>query len=415
MKGATPSTCGVLGTSRALRPRFTIKVTIMWSSRRYLTEGKRLGRDAEVLAAAVAQIRRLKSRNPSVPAILSLAHLAKLSGVTYPILEAYVTRSVTEPYRRFNIKKRSGGYRRISTPELALCKVQTWIAQTVLRHIPVHPASHAFAPGNSTVECAAVHCEARWLVKMDIADFFGSVTEIQAFRAFLSLGYNRLISLEMARLCTDAVPKSAKYDLKSWKSRKKEYKISRYQQAIFGRLPQGAPTSPMLSNLIMRGIDARISYIAKTHGLRYTRYSDDMTFSTKDDYSRDKATKLISEISAILKKNGLFLNRKKTTVVPPGAKKIVLGLLVDRSYPNLTREFKDNLKQHINFLEKFGIANHIARREFDSVGGAYRYLLGVINYANMVDPEYAKKIKLRFDNVPWPGTVVIDAPQLKLF
>jgi RNA-directed DNA polymerase len=97
-----------------------------------------------------------------------------------------------------------------------------------LRNIPVHTASHAFGPNDSIVRCAALHCGARWLIKIDIADFFGSVTEIQAYRVFRSLNYNPLVSLEMARICTDRVPHSAKYDLAFWKIRDKTYPIESY-------------------------------------------------------------------------------------------------------------------------------------------------------------------------------------------
>jgi RNA-directed DNA polymerase len=153
----------------------------------------------------------------------------------------------------------------------------------------------------------------------------------------------------------------------------------------------------------MREVDAEIDAVAKEHGLLFTRYSDDMTFSTKNSYSRAEAVVLISDVAQILKSKGLFLNRKKTVIVPPGARKIVLGLLVDRDTPNLPREFKDRMRQHLYYLKNHGIQQHIARREFDSVGGAYRHLLGLINYANMVDSEYAEKLRTEFDSLPWPG------------
>lgn len=378
----------------------------MWSSQRYLKQGKLLGRDSGVLKEAIRQIARLQSHRPPLPPILSLVHLSRLTKVKHQTLRQHVMRtSDDEPYRRFNIRKRTGGYRRISVPSAHLKQVQAWIAQNILSIPDVHPASHAFRKHDSTVRCATVHCEAKWLVKMDIADFFGSITEIQAFRVFLSLGYNRLVSFEMARLCTDRVPTSKKYTLESWKVRKSDYAIPGYHQAVLGRVPQGAPTSPMLSNLVMRNIDVQIAAIAKRHGLKYTRYSDDMTFSTKGNYSRADGSRLVSEVAGILKSNGLFLNRRKTAIIPPGARKVVLGLLVDRSMPNLSREFKDKLRQHLYYLKKYGIDSHIARREFDSVGGAYRYLSGLINYANMVDSEYAKKVKAEFDGIPWPGTL----------
>lgn len=377
----------------------------MWSSQRYRKNGESIGRSDKLLDEAIRQINRHNSRRPSLPAVLTLAHLSRLTRVSHQLLRAYVSRTSEEPYRNFSIRKRSGGRRQISVPAAPLKQAQDWIAQNILSRPDVHPASHAFRKDDSIVRCARVHCEAKWLIKIDIADFFGSVTEIQAFRVFRSLGYNPLISLEMARLCTYRVPLSKKYNSGSWKSRKTNYVISYYQQKLLGRVPQGAPTSPTLTNLVMRDVDAKISEVAKAHGLRFTRYSDDMTFSTADDYSREKAIALISQVAQILKINGLFLNKRKTAIIPPGARKVVLGLLVDRQAPNLPREFKDRLRQHIHYLKKFGIQNHVARREFDSVGGAYRHLLGLINYANMVDEEFAERLRTELQSLPWPGTL----------
>jgi len=376
----------------------------MWSSQRYIKNGRAIGRGDSVLREAVRQIHHQMGHQPPLPAVLTLRHLSKLTGVSFQILRIYVSRSGPDAYRNFSIRKRTGGYRRISVPEASLKRVQTWIAHNILSRPTVHRASHAFCKGDSTVRCARVHCEAKWLIKMDIADFFGSITEIQAFRVFRSLGYNSLVSFEMARLCTYRVPNSKKYMLSQWKSWHSSHKINYYLQGVLGRVPQGAPTSPMLSNLVMREIDAKILEVAQTHHLRYTRYSDDMTFSTTDTYSRSQAVDLISEVSQILKANGLFLNRGKTAIVPPGARKVVLGLLVDRSTPTLPREFKDRVRQHLHYLKKYGIQQHVIRREFDSVGGAYRYLLGLINYANMVDANWAMKLRSEFDSLPWPGT-----------
>lgn len=375
----------------------------MWSPQLYIDNGKKTGLAASVLQAALKQIQRSRSNRPPLPPILSLGHLAKHVEVDYKVLRQYASRSVTESYLRFTIAKRSGGVRHIAVPEPELKQVQTWIATEVLSKIAVHPASHAFGRGDSTVRCASVHCGASWLVKIDIADFFGSITEIQVWRAFRSLGYNPLISLEMARICTDRIPNSAKYGLPSWQVHGASYLISAYHENVLGRLPQGAPTSPMLSNIVMRSVDEEIAKIAAQFNVCYTRYSDDMTFSTTGEFSRAIGHKLIQEVAKVLMKRGLFLNRKKSAIIPPGARKVVLGLLVDRQIPALPRDFKDRLRQHLYHLQKHGIDAHAAKREFDSVGGLYRYLQGTINYAKMVDAVFAGKMHMLFERLPWPG------------
>lgn len=177
---------------------------------------------------------------------------------------------------------------------------------------------------------------------MDITGFFESVSEIQAFRVFKSLGYQPLVAFELARICTVSVGSlSPRRFLSAWRSKRDNEKIPSYTSDILGYLPQGAPTSPMLSNLVMREVDAEIQKISKKFGLTYTRYSDDLTFSTRGDFSRNKARGFISEVSKILALDGFRPQHKKTSVIPPGSRKIVLGLQVDGDTPRLRREFKD--------------------------------------------------------------------------
>lgn len=252
------------------------------------------------------------------------------------------------------------------------------------------------------MKCATRHTDAKWLVKMDITDFFGSVNEIQIYRVFRKLGYQALVSFELARICTFRPEVSRRYDQTSWAVWKKRAVISAYQQRHLGRLPQGAPTSPMLSNLFMRPLDDQISALAGEAGLIYTRYSDDLTFSTRGDYDRRRAMDFVSKVSTVLRFAGLTPHPKKTVIVPPGARKVVLGLLVDGSLPRLSREFKNRLRQHIFYLEKRGSFEHAISREFESLGGLYRHVRGLIDFANMVEPDYAATQLGRFSRVTWP-------------
>lgn len=374
----------------------------MWSPQRYLLNGQQRGRPAPALNEGVRQIQLLRQHSPPLPAILTLCHLAERTGISYEHLRAVVGRAGERSnYRIFSVRKRSGGWRRISVPEPKLKIAQAWLAQHVLSRVAPHPASHAFAPGNSTVACAEKHSGARWLIKMDVADFFGSITEIQVYRVFRSLGYNALVSFELTGLCTDTPRSSTKYALKSWQVNHPRSSIEPYKRKHLGRLPQGAPSSPMLANLAMRCVDISLSELAKSHGLIYTRYSDDITFSTAGNLSRPVAGVIVRAAAALLKMHGLYPNRAKTAIVHPGARRVVLGLLVNETYPRLTREFRDRLRQHFYFLEKRGIQNHMEARNFDSVGGLYRHLRGLIDYANMVDQPYAEGLVRRLKALPW--------------
>jgi len=291
----------------------------------------------------------------------------------------------------------------ISVPEPTLMMVQRWIASHILNPLPVHHCSFAFKPKSSILACASRHTGARWLIKMDVAGFFGSISEIQVYRVFQSLGYQPLIAFELARLTTYAPSESPRYRYKAWQARPHASPINTYNRDRLGYLPQGAPSSPMLSNLIMRSADTEIEAIAKAAGLRYTRYSDDLTFSTRDNFDRKKAKHLIRKVSSILNRMGLWPNRCKTVVVPPGGRKVVLGLLVDGETPRLSRDFRSLLRQHLYYLERLGPLEHAKSRGFDTVWGMYRHIRGLIDFANMVEPTYAQILLTKFNAIEWPA------------
>jgi RNA-directed DNA polymerase len=216
-------------------------------------------------------------------------------------------------------------------------RTQRWIAQNILCQIDPHPASHAFAPGRDIVGAAKRHAGCHWLVKVDVRHFFESITEPSVYCVFRELGYSALVAFEMGRLCTRL--HSNQYPF--WPGSFEEAEaITPYRRGAPGHLPQGAPTSPMLANLAVRGLDQRFEALAWERGWIYTRYADDLAFSTTGPSSRGRAMALATLAERELLAIGLIANRQKTTVVPPGARKILLGLLVDRAPPRLTRALR---------------------------------------------------------------------------
>jgi len=356
-----------------------------------------------VLNNAVQQVELVVLPPLELPSILSLNHLAVRTKVPYLYLRAIVGRKDYESYKKFSIKKRSGGRRFIHVPAPKLMYVQRWINTHILKKVPTHPASFAFAEGGSILKCANRHSGAKWLIKMDIMGFFESISEIQVFRVFQGLGYQPLVAFELARICTAPVrDQSPRKHIPSWKVRKPNEAIHSYNAGILGYLPQGAATSPMLSNLVMREIDEKIQLVAKKYQLIYTRYSDDLTFSTRQKvFGRNNANLFIEEISKILAVSGFKPQHRKTNIVPPGSRKIVLGLQVDGDQPKLRKEFKDLLRQHMYYLEKHGVVEHAGKREFDSIWGMKCHIRGLIDFANMIEPEYANQCLERFRAIQW--------------
>ncbi|MFJ4431467.1 reverse transcriptase family protein [Pseudomonas sp. NPDC089395] len=369
------------------------------------------GIDPEVLEHCIAVGKRITALNRYVQPVFTLKHLAVLSGVDYGFIRQTVARR-TDAYTEFRVKKRSTQdgdprYRTICVPSPGLMQVQRWIAQNILAHVPAHVCSVAFSKGNSLYQAAEPHCSAKWLVKLDIRDFFESISEASIYLAIRSCGFESLISFEMARLCTRVVDKGT-YEKALLKTKVKQpspYVIAQYAQAQQGHLPQGAPTSPMLANLVCRQLDERLSAIAEKFDVRYTRYADDMTFSSDDaKFGRDRAQKLIQTVYKLLACQSLSPNTAKTTIVPPSARKIVLGLSVEEAEPRLTRQFKALLRQHIYYLsrEDIGVIKHSATRGFTSVTGLRHHLEGLLAFAAQIEPEWAAIYRSRFQSIKWP-------------
>ncbi|MGB0696267.1 MAG: reverse transcriptase family protein [Rhodospirillaceae bacterium] len=376
----------------------------MWSPQRYKTDGKKAGRSDELLEKAIVQSEMLLNAEHHLPSILTLNHLSERSGISRSTIRGFVNRTDHDAYESFSVRKRSGGRRFIRVPSPQLMQLQRWVNEHILAPLPVHPASHAFTKGSSIYKCAAKHCGAQWLVKVDVMDFFESISEIQVFRVFKNLGYQPLVAFELARICTiRSVSRSPRTLYKQWKVNKPNLQILDYNSPLLGYVPQGAPTSPLLSNLIMRDADRKLAEIAKTKGLTYTRYSDDLSFSTrKKNFTRDMAKQTIYDVYKVLSELGLRPQYRKTTIVPPGSKKIILGLNVDGSEPRLQKHYKDRIRQHLYYLEKFGPSIHATERGFDSIWGLKSHLQGMIDYANMIEPEYARSCFERFNSIEWP-------------
>lgn len=384
-----------------------------WSSHHYLREAADRNIDPSILRSAVAVGKEIVGRNRDIQPVFTLNHLATVCDVEYALLRQYVSRS-SDPYRSFRVRKLPGpdGERRhriICIPSPPLMKVQRWIAVNILAHATVSEASVAYSPGSKLIKAAEPHCRSRWLIKLDISRFFESIPETAVYRVFRSLGFQPLVSFEMARLCTRLYP-GPLFNVQKWKGSGKgvwesPYKIQAYNHPWQGHLPQGAPSSPMLANLACRGLDERLSALAMQEQLQYTRYADDLTFSSRDpNFSRVRAAAFVGDVYEQLARDQFSPNKGKTSVVPPGGRKVVLGLLVDGPRPRLTREFKARLRQHIHYLrrEDVGPVRHAAARGFTSIVGMRHHILGLIGYAGQVEPSYAAARRAEFESIKWP-------------
>ena len=372
-----------------------------WSPNPYLKNGLSNGFNPEYLHGLVRCGKRIKSKHK--PVIFTLGHLANRTNIQTSELYTLVSRHElpqgTPPYRTSFIKKRKGGSREINAPCTVLRIVQDWINRNILQNLPVHESATAFNRNGSIVKNAKPHCQADWLLKMDIEDFFGNINEKQVFKLFRSLRYAPLLSFEMARLCT-FITESSKSN-----NTNKNYKITNYSSPSLGVLPQGAPTSPALSNLVCIELDKKINSLCLSEGVTYTRYADDLTFSFVGT-NRDSIVEFKGKIERVLVKHGFQSNKKKMKIVPPGARKIVTGLIVNGAQPTIPRDVRDKIRSDLYYCRVNGIHEHCKANKYKSIVGFINHMSGMIAFVNSVDKNLADKYWNEFNKLDMPNLLL---------
>lgn len=346
--------------------------------------------------------------NKKIPIILSLKHLSFRINMKYVKLHTLITHR-GKNYKYFRIHKHNGGYRLISVPSPELLIVQKWINTNILSQAEDNPYSYAFTKGKSIKDCANEHKGCKWLIKIDIRNFFDSISEIKVYKYFASLGYSKLVSLELARLCTVTAPDDQQIYLPNRKPtfityiknhqskwlvwRKGKYKF--YVEEKVGFLPQGAPTSPMLANLIVRPMDYEIAEYTKSEDLIYTRYADDLFISSSSrDFCDYKARQVIRHIYKILYKYGFDYNYQKTKIFRPGSRKIILGLLVSNNKIGIQKKQKAFMECQLYYLIKDPI-KHCHCCNIENLFSYCNYLKGLLSYIHDVDYSFYHYLEKR--------------------
>jgi len=274
------------------------------------------------------------------------------------------------PYTTFTIPKRDGSKRLICAPRPQLMWVQRRILNKILARTPVHDCAHGFVTGRSTVTNATPHCGAEVIVKFDLEDFFPSIHFYRIAGLFASLGYqvdgsffsnvdtSRRIATSLARLCVYAPHNCV------WGG---------------GFAPQGAPTSPAISNLVCRGMDARLNGLAQKNNAAYTRYADDLTFSFKQqapDIGRFRWW-----VNQICHQEGFIVNESKFRVIRRSQRQMVTGIVVN-DQPRIPRTARRRFRAILHNCRKHGVASQAnGNPAFTS------YLSGFASYVYMVHPE----------------------------
>jgi hypothetical protein len=281
-----------------------------------------------------------------LPPLDSPQQLAEALGLTIAQLSwlAYHRDAATRlHYRRFVIPKRGGGERAIWAPMPKLKAAQHWILRNIAEKLPVHGAVHGFLAGRSTLSNARAHTGARLVVKMDVRDFFPTVSWRRVKGIFRKAGYREQVATLLALLCTEAPRHEVTLDGQT-------YYVSLGPRC----LPQGAPTSPALTNTLCLRLDRRIAGLAKRLGWRYTRYADDLTFSLPAGHTGPpKVGALIGLVGRIVASEGFQIHPDKTRVHRRGGRQQVTGLIINGDQaPRVPRRLRRQLRAAVHNLRQ---------------------------------------------------------------
>ncbi len=284
-------------------------------------------------------------------------------------------------YYRFTIPKRDGSRRAIWAPHRRLKAAQRWILRDIVERLPVHGAAHGFLSGRSIASNAEVHGNAKIVVKVDLKDFFPTVTYPRVKGVFRKAGYREQIATLLALLCTEAPRQVSEVDGKT------------YFLALGPRcLPQGAPTSPGLTNTLCLRLDRRLDGAARKLGWRYTRYADDLTFSLPNGHKGAPLLgKLLGCISAIAVAEGFVVHPDKTRVSRSGGRQRVTGLVVNGTTgPRVPRTVKRQVRAALHNL-----GHGKPLRDGETLSS----LAGMIAYITMTDRKLGQKLRAELEKV----------------
>lgn len=248
-------------------------------------------------------------------------------------------------YRQFKIKKKSGGFRQITTPRNQSFRMLLQYVNEILKAIYT-PSIYAmgFAEGRSVVTNAAVHKSQNYIFNIDLKDFFPSVEQGRVMKRLTLAPFNfsSEIALLISGLCSMRVKRDNPIE-------SKKHDLDKHFIYV---LPQGAPTSPIITNMICDTLDRRLAGLAKRFGLRYTRYADDITFSSMH-YVYAENSEFRKELVRIINGQGFTINGAKTRLQKLGSRQEVTGIIVSDKL-NVTKNYVREIRCLLYIWDKYG-------------------------------------------------------------
>ena len=282
-----------------------------------------------------------------------LSSLEQDLGISAKTLYA-VSNNISKHYHKAKLPKKSGGYRNLSVPDEVMKAIQRQISEVLLIHMPVSRYAKAYRFGSSTLHNAKHHVSKQVVLKLDILHFFDSIRySTVKDKVFPEEIYAEPLRILLTMLCY-------------------------YKDA----LPQGAPSSPAITNIILYEFDELVGQWCRERGIAYTRYCDDMTFSGEFD-----PAEVIRFVRQELKKLSFLLNEQKTRIQRPGQQQTVTGIVVNEKM-SIPADYRRKLRQELYYCRKFGIQEHLQKIGLEIPEDTYRMqLLGKVNYVLQVHPD----------------------------
>ena len=267
---------------------------------------------------------------------------------------------IEESYKSFEIPKKAGGTRVIDSPNKQLKRIQRQLGKKIY---DIHKnyidqkriasnISHGFETGKGIITNARIHKIKKYLLNIDIANFFSSIN-FGRVQGYFNKSQEFMFSKEVSTIISQLVCYAKK-------------------------LPQGAPTSPIISNLIFNIVDLRILSLAKKYRLSYTRYADDMSFSTNNRSFKTDYIEFIKELKVLLKNSGFDINESKTRLEYYSSRQEVTGLTVNKKI-NARRKFIKQTRAMVDQLLKTDSF------KIDGVIGTQEQLEGRLAFINQLD------------------------------
>ncbi len=283
-----------------------------------------------------------------------------------------VSNRLSAHYHKVSIPKKDGGTRELSVPDEPLKRIQRAIAEKLLGYVPLSPYATAYRPGACVQKNAAPHVGRDVILKLDIQHFFDSIlyTTVKE-KCFPADCFSEPIRVLLSLLCYCG-----------------------------DSLPQGAPTSPVITNIILKEFDETVGEFCRCRGVSYTRYCDDMTLSWMNT-SRVNARELIAFVKGELFRNGLLLNPRKTAMITDGRRQTVTGLVVNQKL-NISGDYRRQIRQQMHFCRQFGVRGHLAAIRSDTTPTGFLHrLLGQIAFVLSVRPDDNTFLQYRAEVRRW--------------